>query len=94
MIRVIASRSSEKYGGRRCRATTRRWGIGRSGKNRRVYAENRRMTLAMTMYCQYRVCKVWKGVLTVQSDNAEDEDHGQGHNHYRVNLQTGRLISV
>jgi hypothetical protein len=37
---------------------------------------------------------VLRGVLTVQSDNAEDEDNGQGHDHYRVDLQTRRLISV
>jgi hypothetical protein len=34
------------------------------------------------------------GVLTVQSDHAEDEDDGQGHDHYWVDLETGRLISV
>lgn len=30
----------------------------------------------------------------VQSDDTEDEDNGQGHDHNGVDLQTGRLISV
>jgi hypothetical protein len=53
------------------------------------------MTLAMTVECRQisRVQSMGK-VLTVQSDHAEDEDNGQGHDHYRVDLQTGRLISV
>jgi hypothetical protein len=33
-------------------------------------------------------------VHTVQSNNAEDEDNGQGHDHNGVDLQSGRLISV
>ena len=31
---------------------------------------------------------------TVQSDDAEDEDNGQGHNDNGIDLETGRLISV
>lgn len=30
----------------------------------------------------------------VQSDNAEDEDNGKCHDHNRVDLESGRLISV
>ena len=33
-------------------------------------------------------------VRTMKSDNAEDEDHGQGHDHNGVDLESGRLISV
>lgn len=31
---------------------------------------------------------------TVQSDDAEDEHNGQSHDDDRVDLETGRLISV
>jgi hypothetical protein len=32
--------------------------------------------------------------LTVKSNNAEDEDNGQGHDHDRVDLEAGGFISV
>ncbi|KAK1245759.1 hypothetical protein MKX07_004828 [Trichoderma sp. CBMAI-0711] len=32
--------------------------------------------------------------LTVQSNNAEDEDQGQNKDNNRVNLQSGRLVRV
>lgn len=31
---------------------------------------------------------------TVQGNNAEDEDNGQGHDHNGVDLESGRLIGV
>lgn len=33
-------------------------------------------------------------VRTVKSDNAKDEDNGQGHDHHGVDLESGRLIGV
>ena len=61
---------------------------------RMAYAENRRMTLAMTVDCQTGENGDLKNEHTVQSNNAEDEDHGQGHDHNGVDLQSRRLISV
>lgn len=52
------------------------------------------MTLAMTVpYCQRSVWR-WNDARTVESNHGEDEDNGEGHDHDRVDLQSGRLISV
>ena len=61
------------------------------------YEENLRMTFAMTTGgCQWvgRERRKWERGLTVQRDDAEDEDDGQRHHDDRVDLQPGGLVRV
>jgi hypothetical protein len=59
------------------------------------YAENRRMTLAMTTSCQKDGRWQWHQVKhTVQRNDTEDEDDGQSHDHDRIDLEPRGLISV
>jgi hypothetical protein len=60
-----------------------------------AYAENRRMTLAMTkemLEAVYRRNRARQ--RTVESYNAEDEDDGKRHDDDGVDLEPRRLISV
>jgi hypothetical protein len=45
-----------------------------------------------SLYCVVRRLNSRK--LTVQSNNAEDEDQRQNQNNHRIDLQTGGLIGV
>jgi hypothetical protein len=61
------------------------------------YEENLRMTFAMTTGgCQWVGREGRKGErgLTVQRDDAEDEDDGQRHHDDRVDFQPGGLVRV
>ena len=55
------------------------------------------MTFAMTTGgCQWvgRERRKWERGLTVQRDDAEDEDDGQRHHDDRVDFQPGGLVRV
>jgi hypothetical protein len=59
------------------------------------YAENRRITLAMTILRQRDGLEQPRAFEhTVQRNNTEDEDNRESHDHDRVDLEPRRLISV
>ena len=61
------------------------------------YEENLRMTFAMTTGGYQwvgREGRKWEKGLTVQRDDAEDEDDGQRHHDDRVDFQPGGLVRV